>query len=271
MLWQQSLRRDMAFVPINCSALSEQLAESELFGHEANSFSGAANKAHKGLFEVANGGTVFLDELGELNKNIQVKLLRFLESGEIRRVGESEPFRVDVRVLCATNKDLRQMVRDDLFREDLYYRLNTFEVHLPPLRERREDLPLLCEAILGALPGGGQVVLSPQTLARLARHDWPGNGDELRSVLETAGAASGDRPIEVQDLPLPLREATPAVDESIGGESRRLADIEAAHLRKALTETHGNKARAARILGLSRWALQRKLQKHRISMQELLS
>src|SRR6516162_1702873 len=135
-LWQQSKRADKPFVPINCGALSENLVESELFGHVKNAFTGA-DKDHKGLFEVADSGTVFLDELGELNKNIQVKLLRFLESGEIRRVGSNEPYRLDVRVLCATNRDLRSMIHDDEFREDLYFRINTFEIRLPPLRERR--------------------------------------------------------------------------------------------------------------------------------------
>src|SRR5205085_1243047 len=141
-LWQQSKRADMPFVPVNCGALAEHLVESELFGHVKGAFTGA-DRDHKGLFEVANGGTLFLDELGELNKNIQVKLLRFLESGEIRRVGATEPFRTDVRVLCATNRDLRQMIQQEEFREDLYFRINTFEIRLPSLRERRSDIPAL--------------------------------------------------------------------------------------------------------------------------------
>src|SRR5205809_3717059 len=131
-LWQESKRAEMPFVPVNCGALAENLVESELFGHRKGAFTGA-ERDHKGLFEVANGGTLFLDELGELNKNIQVKLLRFLESGELRRVGETEPFRSDVRVICATNKDLTKMIIADEFREDLLYRLNTFEIRLPPL------------------------------------------------------------------------------------------------------------------------------------------
>src|SRR5436305_10403044 len=146
-IYQQSNRRDMPFIPVNCGALSEALVESELFGHRKGAFTGA-DRDHKGLFEVANGGTLFLDELGELNKNIQVKLLRFLESGEIRRVGDTTPFRTDVRVLCATNRDLRQMIREDLFREDLYFRINTFEIRLPPLRERKADIPDLAWHLL---------------------------------------------------------------------------------------------------------------------------
>src|SRR5207248_158901 len=134
-LYEKSRRADKPFVPVNCGAISEHLVESELFGHRRGSFTGA-ERDHKGLFEVANGGTLFLDELGELNKNIQVKLLRFLESGEIRRVGENKSFRTDVRVLCATNKDLRPMIQEDLFREDLLFWINKLEIRLPPLRER---------------------------------------------------------------------------------------------------------------------------------------
>src|SRR5260370_7215359 len=150
-LWQQRKLGDMPFVPVNCGALSENLVESELFGHRKGAFTGA-DRDHKGLFEVANGGTLFLDEVGELNKNIQVKLLRFLEAGEIRRVGETEPFRTDVRIVCATNRDLREMIQEDDFREDLYFRINTFEIRLPPLRERRPHFPDLPRHLLTPAP-----------------------------------------------------------------------------------------------------------------------
>src|SRR5437868_6138702 len=146
-LYAKSKRADMPFVPVNCGALTQNLAESQLFGHKKGSFTGA-DRDHKGFFEVANGGTVFLDELGELDKNLQVKLLRVLESGEIQRVGESQPITVDVRVISATNKDLRRMVADGTFREDLLFRLNMFHVHLPPLRDRREDVPELARHLL---------------------------------------------------------------------------------------------------------------------------
>ena len=136
-----------AFIPVNCGALPENLVESELFGHRKGAFTGA-DTHRKGLFEVANGGTLFLDEVGELDKSVQVKLLRFLESGEIRRVGENDPFRVDVRVLCATNRDLREMIAADQFREDLFFRINTFEIHLPPLRDRKADIPPLAQHML---------------------------------------------------------------------------------------------------------------------------
>src|SRR5207302_797720 len=181
-IWQHSQRGDMSFVPVNCGALAEHLVESELFGHRKSSFTGA-DRDHKGLFEVANGGTLFLDEIGELNKNIQVKLLRFLESGEIRRVGDTEPFRTDVRILCATNRDLRQMIKDDDFREDLYFRINTFEIRLPALRERRADIPDLARHLLGraARRPVDQVadLLSPEAIDVLLEHDWPGNVREM--------------------------------------------------------------------------------------------
>src|SRR3954470_22876463 len=177
-LYQQSKRADSAFVPVNCGALSENLVESELFGHRKGAFTGA-DRDHKGLFEVANGGTLFLDELGELNKTIQVKLLRFLESGEIRRVGETEPFKTDVRVLCATNRDLRAMIAKDEFREDLYFRVNTFEIRLPALRERRSDIPDLARTLLGraARKPIDQVaaLLTPEAIDTLLDYAWPGN------------------------------------------------------------------------------------------------
>ena len=154
-LHEKSDRASRAFIPVNCGALPENLVESELFGHRKGAFTGAdANR--KGLFEVANGGTLFLDEVGELDKSVQVKLLRFLESGEIRRVGENEPFRVDLRVLCATNRDLRDMVKNELFREDLFFRLNTFEIFLPALRDRKADIAELARHLLTRYAAGGE-------------------------------------------------------------------------------------------------------------------
>src|SRR5262249_17499647 len=159
----------------------------ELFGHRKGAFTGA-DRDHKGLFEVANGGTLFLDEVGELNKNIQVKLLRFLESGEIRRVGETEPFRTDVRILSATNPGLREMIEQDEFREDLYFRINTFEIRLPPLRERRPDIPDLARHLLAraAKRPVEQVadLLTPEAVDTLLEHEWPGNVRELANVME---------------------------------------------------------------------------------------
>src|SRR5437660_1854175 len=207
-LYQQSKRADMPFVPVNCGALSENLVESELFGHRRGAFTGA-DRDHKGLFEVANGGTLFLDEVGELNKNIQVKLLRFLESGEIRRVGDTEPFRVDVRVLCATNRDLRTMIAEAEFREDLYFRINTFEIRLPPLRERRQDIPELARHLLAraARRPADQVadLLSPEAVDALLEHEWPGNVRELANVMEYAYIIAGGGAITPEHLPHTLR------------------------------------------------------------------
>jgi DNA-binding NtrC family response regulator len=275
-IWQQSHRKDMPFVPINCGALAENLVESELFGHVKHAFTDAG-KDRKGLFEVANGGTVFLDELGELNKNIQVKLLRFLESGEIRRVGESEPFRVDVRVLCATNRDLRQMVRDDLFREDLYYRLNTFEVHLPPLRDRRADIPELARHLLArAVKRPVEQVadrLSPEAIDVLLDHDWPGNVRELLNAMEYANIIAGGGRIDPEHLPhhirnrQPLTALRPVAAPSTPGPApattapRTLEEIEMEHVLRVLEKHGGNKQVAANELGISLKTIYNKLSK----------
>ena len=195
-LHDKSRRADRAFIPVNCGALPENLVESELFGHRKGAFTGA--DAHrKGLFEVANGGTLFLDEVGELDKSVQVKLLRFLESGEIRKVGENEPFRVDVRVLCATNRDLREMVANELFREDLFFRLNTFEIYLPPLRERKADIGALANHLLlrhAARRGLTESTITPASIAVLSAHEWPGNIRELANMIERATILAGNGP-----------------------------------------------------------------------------
>ena len=183
-----SQRKDAPFVAVNCGALPENLVESEFFGHRKGAFTGA-DTPRKGLFEVANGGTLFLDELGELDKTMQVKLLRFLESGEVRRVGENEPFHVDVRVVCATNKDLQEMVREGSFREDLFFRINTFEIHLPPLRERKSDIPSLALHLIARHLKRAEVpdsILSPETAEALIEYDWPGNVREMANALEHA-------------------------------------------------------------------------------------
>ena len=274
-LWQQSLRADMPFVPVNCAALSEHLVESELFGHVKGAFTGA-DKDHKGLFEVANGGTLFLDELGELNKNIQVKLLRFLESGEIRRVGETRPFRTDVRVLCATNRDLRAMIAEDEFREDLYFRINTFEIRLPPLRERRPDIPDLARHLLAraARRPAEQVagLLTPEAIDVLLEHAWPGNVRELANVMEHAYILAGGGPITPEHLPhhlragprvppatLPLSAAPAAVATAPAASPRTLREIEMEHVLRVLEKHNGSKTAAAAELGISLKTMYNKL------------
>lgn len=278
-IYQQSKRADMPFVPVNCGALNENLVESELFGHRKHSFTGA-ERDHKGLFEVANGGTLFLDEVGELNKNIQVKLLRFLESGEIRRVGENEPFRTNVRVLCATNRDLRQMIKDEEFREDLYFRINTFEVRLPPLRERRSDIPSLARHLLGRAArrpvDAVSELLTPEATDVLLDYDWPGNVRELANVMEHAYIIAGGQHITPEHLPhhirpspapttLSLRAAEPSmsaatpVSAPVSSGGRTLHDVEMEHVLKVVAKHGGNKPAAAKELGISLKTLYNKL------------
>jgi transcriptional regulator with PAS, ATPase and Fis domain len=269
-IFQQSHRADQPFIPVNCGALSENLVESELFGHRRGAFTGA-DRDHKGLFEVANGGTLFLDEVGELNKNIQVKLLRFLESGEIRRVGENEPFRTDVRVLCATNRDLRQMIQADEFREDLFFRINTFEIRLPALRERRPDIPELARHLLAraARKSEDQVkdMLTPETIDALLEHDWPGNVRELANVMEHAFIIAGGGPIAPDHLPHHLRQKaqasvpfpTAGAPPAPTGAGRTLREIEMEHVLRVLEKHAGSKPAAAAELGISLKTLYNKL------------
>ncbi len=234
-LHDKSRRSDRAFIPVNCGALPENLVESELFGHRKGAFTGA-DMHRKGLFEVANGGTLFLDEVGELDKSVQVKLLRFLESGEIRRVGENEPFRVDVRVLCATNRDLREMVANDQFREDLFFRLNTFEIFLAPLRDRKSDIPALAKHLLArhaSRRGLIESTISPESTVALMAHDWPGNIRELANIIERATILAGNGPILPEHLPtqLPIRSNKPhqsaasPVGRASFSSARRHADV----------------------------------------------
>jgi DNA-binding NtrC family response regulator len=270
-LHEKSRRADRAFIPVNCGALPENLVESELFGHRKGAFTGAdANR--KGLFEVANGGTLFLDEVGELDKSVQVKLLRFLESGEIRRVGENEPFRVDVRVLCATNRELREMVAAEQFREDLFFRLNTFEISLPPLRERKSDIAGLAQHLLARYAsrrGLTQLSIAPEALEALQNHAWPGNIRELANVIERATILAGDSPILAEHLPtqMPVRtKMQPAASAAVAGPhfqipegTPTLRDIEMRYIQVVLEKHSGNKPAASRELGISLKTLYNKI------------
>lgn len=260
-LHEQSARSEMPFVPVNCGALPEHLIESELFGHHKGAFTGA-DQNRKGLFEVSNGGTLFLDEVGELPKSAQAKLLRFLESREIRRVGENEPFQVDVRVLCATNRDLREMVTQETFREDLYFRINTFEIRLPSLKERQEDIPALAEHLLARAAKGKhpERAIEPATLELLARYPWPGNVRELANVMEYANVLSAGAAIAPEHLPAQITLA-PGVDKVIllGDPTMPLHDVEKLHILKVLDHNGGNKPETARQLGVSLKTLYNKL------------
>lgn len=264
-----SRRAQAPFVAVNCGALPGNLVESELFGHRKGAFTGA-DAARKGLIEVANGGTLFLDELGELDKSMQVKLLRFLESGEVRRVGENEAFHVDVRVVCATNRDLQQMVREGTFREDLLFRINTFEIHLPPLRERKEDIPELARALIARHLKRSSIppdMLPPETIDLLLRHDWLGNVRELANALEHAVILSGGQPILPEHLPASIgQQRTTLLMPAGGGASvsihappRTLREIEMEAIYRALERHKGDKPKAAAELGIALKTLYNKL------------
>lgn len=260
-LHDQSLRSAGPFVAINCGALPENLIESELFGHRKGAFTGA-DEHRIGLFEVAGGGTLFLDEIGELPKAMQAKLLRFLESGEVRRVGENESFTCDVRVLCATNRRLDEMVAADEFREDLWFRVNTFEIALPSLRERIEDIPLLARHLARRFRPNlrpDDPLLSPEAEAELLGYHWPGNVRELANTIEHALILCDELPIRPEHLPARFsapRAAQPVVRT---GAAQSLREIELQAVYDALERHGGNKPKAAEELGVSLKTLYNKL------------
>ena len=198
-------------MPVNCGALPENLIESELFGHRKGAFTGA-DEHRTGLLQVANGGSLFLDEIGELPGAMQAKLLRFLESGEVRRLGDNESITCDVRVICATNRDLAAMVAAGEFREDLWFRINTFEIPVPPLRERIEDIPLLARHLAAAFrapQGSDDAIFAPETLDVLMAHGWPGNVRELANVIEHAMILCDELPIRPEHLPQRFASCAP--------------------------------------------------------------
>jgi two-component system NtrC family response regulator len=259
----QSLRAEKPFVAVNCGGLPESLIESELFGHRKGAFTGADD--HRvGLFEVAHGGTVFLDEIGELPKAMQAKLLRVLESGEIRRVGDNESFRIDTRVICATHRNLSQMVEAGDFREDLMYRINTFEIHLPALRERLEDIPELAAHLYRRFRGNmkpNDQLFTRDAIELLQSHSWPGNVRELANVIEHATILCEDIPITADDLPQRFNARGVASikmsPRSTAGLSLR--EIEMRAINESLERHHGNKPEVAEELGISLKTLYNKL------------
>jgi len=255
----ESPRAGAPFVPINCGALPEGLIESELFGHVRGAFSGAV-RDKKGRFELADGGTVFLDEVAELSNNMQVKLLRFLQEGQFERVGGERTASVNVRVISATNQTLKEAVKAGQFREDLYYRLNVIPIHLPPLRERKIDIPLLVDRFLREAAeryGRQPLKVSRKAMSLILDYRWPGNVRELQNAIQFAFVKCGGRSIAGQDLPMELREAEDTCIRR--GPSRKL---DADGVRAALVKTGGNKARAARLLGVGRATLYRFLGDH---------
>ncbi len=259
-LHDQSKRSTKPFVPINCGALPESLIESELFGHRKGAFTGADDH-RKGLFEVASGGTLFLDEIGELPKAMQAKLLRFLESGEIRRVGENTPIIVDVRVLCATHRNLTEMVANDKFREDLMFRINTFEITLPALRERIEDLPALVEHLLGRFTSGisSKKNISPAATEVLMAHRWPGNIRELANAIQHATILCDSDTILPEHLPTNFDSRLGKHENAPTLGTVSLRDLEMQAIDQALERNQGNKPKTAEELGISLKTLYNKL------------
>lgn len=258
-LHESSLRAEQPLVAVNCGALPENLIESELFGHCRGAFTGA-DTARTGLFEVADGGTIFLDEIGELPLSMQAKLLRVLETGEIRRLGDNQTVHVDVRIICATHRDLEAMVEAGTFREDLMFRINTFEVRVPPLRERPDDIPALAKYLLRRhrVDGPEDGLFTEAAMAELVAHQWPGNVRELANVIEHAAILCDTLPIDTEHLPRhfgkrqlrkEIREAGPMT----------LRELELVAIERAIERHDGNKPSAAAELGVSLKTLYNKL------------
>lgn len=263
-------RSSHPLIPVNCGGIPENLLESELFGHKKGAFTGA-DRDKKGLFEVADQGTIFLDEIGELPQNLQVKLLRVLQENEIRPVGESKIKKIDVRVIAATAKNLEEEVGKGTFREDLFYRLNVLVIDLPPLRERKEDIPLLCRHFIQRfnIKLDKEVTgIDPSAMSILQKHSWPGNVRELENVLERAMVLSEDTTLSSDLLPpdMASQSLTGNMDTFFNGYSLKEAQkiIEEKLIVKALTETHGNRTRAAKLLEISHPSLLSKMKAYNI-------
>lgn len=272
-------RRDGPFIPVNCGALPDTLLESEMFGHEKGAFTGAVGVKH-GLFETADGGTLFLDEIGELGPSLQVKLLRVMQDQEIRRVGSTTSTKVDVRLIAATNRDLAAMVKENKFREDLFYRLNVVRIKLPPLRERREDVRMLAQHFLQKYTEGGDHPFrgfSAEALSCLEHYRWPGNVRELENAVERAVSLSHGPVVLPEDLPEAVRSGVPSdsapvvVPSPVKVEEQSeslltLEEVERRHLLRVLKEMKGNKVKAAKILGIDRRTLYRMAERFGIDL-----
>jgi DNA-binding NtrC family response regulator len=263
----EASERKGAFVPVNCAAIPAELMESELFGHTEQAFTGA-RQARAGLFESADEGTLFLDEIGEMPLTVQPKLLRVLQEGTVRRVGADREREINVRVIAATNRDLEKEASEGRFRQDLYWRLNVIHLHIPPLRERPFDIPLLVEHFINKIAEkSGQPPLNvlPETLATLTAYSWPGNARELENVIERAGALATGPNLTPDDLPERLRSngQTGALIARAKERRMTLRELEKEYIIEALRMTGGNKSRAAEILGIDRRTLHRKLDEYR--------
>jgi len=269
LIHQKSPRANCPFMDVNCSALPETLLESELFGHERGAFTDA-KEMRKGLFEIAQGGTIFLDEIGDMPLSMQPKILRAIEAKEIRRLGSSKNIRIDVRIIAASNKNIEQMVKEGKFREDLYYRLNTFQITIPPLRERKEDIAVLANHFISSFSREYRTKvegISEEAMAYLERYHWPGNIRELRNVLERAIIMATEEAIILpHHLPVEITKKEGSkekdiLDISVSPGSESLPQWEKAILKKTMEIAQGNQSKAARMLGISRYTLRYRLKK----------
>ncbi|MEP9410776.1 MAG: sigma-54-dependent Fis family transcriptional regulator [Candidatus Brocadia sp.] len=259
----RSTRANKPFVVVNCAALQETLLESELFGHTKGAFTGAT-ESRMGLFEAADGGTLFLDEIGELTVNTQAKLLRVVQSGEVRRVGDNRAITVDTRIIAATHKNLALEVKNGRFREDLFFRLNVITLSLPPLRERREDIPLLIDHFLsGFCHDMPKKKMLPEAMAAMVRYAWPGNVRELENTMERLVVLTEGENISIEDLPENIRETSSPRNAAEGLEGT-LSEVEKKHILKVLNEKQWNKTLAAEALGISLKTLYNKLKVYHI-------
>jgi transcriptional regulator with PAS, ATPase and Fis domain len=272
-IFENSERKNKPFIKLNCAAIPEELLESELFGHEKGAFTGAT-KFKPGKFDMAHQGTIFLDEIGDMPLNLQSKILRVIQEKEFYRVGGSSTIKVDVRFIASTNQNLEKMVQEGHFREDLYYRLNVFTLHLPPLRERKEDIPLLVESFLNNL--SKKVEISSVALQMIMAHTWPGNIRELKNIIESAAVIAENGFIEPAQLPakitgvfstsesnsVSLPPANLPLDE-------RLKEIEKSMIIEALRKTGGVQVRATELLGINQRSLWHRIKKHGIDVKSI--
>jgi len=259
----RSPRASKPFVPVNCTALSESLLESELFGHARGAFTGAV-AAKRGLFETANEGTLFLDEIGDMGPKMQAQILRVLQDGEMRPVGGTDAIRVDVRLVCATNRDLEAEVKAGRFREDLYFRINVVTVRMPPLRDRAGDIPILVRHFINKVArreARNEASVSPEALAVLTRYSWPGNVRELENAVERAVAVAKGNVILPSDLPVEVYGGSPVPPAGIIDDRPTLGELEKRYIALVLAECGGNKKRAAEKLGIDRRTLYRAIER----------
>ena len=258
-----SLRNGKPFMALNCSAFGKELLESEIFGHKAGAFTGAI-KDKKGLIEEANTGTLFLDEIGEMHFDLQAKLLRVLETNEFIKVGDTKPTKVNVRIIAATNRDLQHQVKEGLFREDLFYRLNVFTISMPALRDRKKDIPILADHFLYffAQKGNGHInVMSKDFCERLQQHDWKGNIRELKNVIERAVILGGTDELMTSTLPLEMQHLQYGQQTLSAFD---LTSVEKLHIQRVLNHTKGNKTETAKLLNIGLTTLYRKIEEYKL-------